>query len=130
LVASVDQRVVALGERTLIDFLDGEMRVPRIASVWVGVFGVISLLLASIGLSGAVAQSMHHRTRELAVRSALGATPGGLLGLVLGEGTRLAATGAAIGQSARSSGSACCTACSRSWSLWTQALSPWWQCSR
>jgi predicted permease len=97
LVAGVDQRVVVLGERTLVDFLDGEMHVPRIASAWVGVFGVIALLLASIGLYGVVAQSVHHRTRELAVRSALGATPGGLLGLVLGEGTRLAATGAAIG---------------------------------
>lgn len=97
LVAAVDSRVPVLGGRTLLDRLRGEARPQRVASAWVGVFGAISLLLAAIGLYGVVAQHVLQRTRELAVRAALGATPRNLLTLVLGDGTRLAALGAVVG---------------------------------
>jgi len=97
LAAGIDPRVAVRGGETLVDLLDDEVHVQRIASAWIGVFGVIALLLASIGLYGVVAQNVVQRTRELAVRSALGATPRGLLGLVLGDGMRLAAMGAAFG---------------------------------
>ena len=75
----------------------GEVRPQRTASAWIGAFGAIALLLASIGLYGVVAQSVLQRTRELAVRSALGATPWDILSSVLGEGMRLAAIGAVVG---------------------------------
>jgi ABC-type antimicrobial peptide transport system permease subunit len=48
-------------------------------------------------LYGVVAQGVLQRTRELAVRAALGATPRGVSGLVIGEGMRLALAGAAVG---------------------------------
>jgi ABC-type antimicrobial peptide transport system permease subunit len=77
--------------------LRGEVRPQRTASAWIGVFGAIALLLAAIGLYGIVAQSVLQRSRELAVRSALGASPRGILVAVLGDGMRLAAIGGVVG---------------------------------
>jgi ABC-type antimicrobial peptide transport system permease subunit len=73
------------------------VRPQQVATIWIGVFGVIALLLAPIGLYGVVAQGVLQRTREFAVRAALGATPTELLGKILGEGMRLAIAGTAIG---------------------------------
>jgi len=61
------------------------------------VFGALALLLAAIGLYGIVAQGVLQRTRELAVRAAVGATPGGISNLIIGGGLRLAAAGAGLG---------------------------------
>jgi putative ABC transport system permease protein len=77
--------------------IDEQLRPQRVASAWIGVFGVIALLLAAIGLYGVVAQGVLQRRRELAVRSALGAPPRGLVSLVIGDGMRIAALGGALG---------------------------------
>jgi predicted permease len=79
------------------DRIDEQVRPQRVASAWIGVFGAFALLLAAIGLYGVVAQGVLHRTRELAVRSALGATLSGLVSLVVGEGIRIAALGTGVG---------------------------------
>jgi putative ABC transport system permease protein len=97
LVASVDPRVTVFGSRTLRDRLADEVRPQRTASAWVGVFAAIALLLASIGLYGVVAQGVVQRTREFAVRSALGATPRGIVATVLGDGIRVATVGMIAG---------------------------------
>ncbi|MFN2565692.1 MAG: ADOP family duplicated permease, partial [Gemmatimonadaceae bacterium] len=97
LVADVNPSVVVLGGKTLLEELRDELRPQRTASVWIGVFGAIALLLASIGLYGVVAQGVLQRRRELAVRSALGASPAGILATVLGDGMRLAAFGGVVG---------------------------------
>lgn len=94
--AEVDARV-PMSTNNVTDEIDGELRPHRVASAWIGVFGAIALLLAAIGLYGVVAQGVLHRARELAVRSALGATPRGLVSLVIGEGLRVATVGAVVG---------------------------------
>lgn len=97
IVATVDPNVMVLGARTLHDRLRDEVQPQRTASAWIGVFGLIALLLASMGLYGVIAQGVLQRTRELAVRSALGATSRGILATVFGEGLRLAAAGGIMG---------------------------------
>lgn len=97
LVASIDPRVTVLGGQTLRDRLQGLVRPQRTASAWVGAFAAIALLLAAIGLYGVVAQSVLQRTRELAVRSALGASPRRILATVLDGGMRLTALGLIVG---------------------------------
>jgi putative ABC transport system permease protein len=60
-------------------------------------FGIIALLLATAGIYGVLAGSVAERTREFGVRSALGATPSSLVGLVLRQGAVLATAGLAVG---------------------------------
>jgi putative ABC transport system permease protein len=62
-----------------------------------GAFAASALLICAIGLYGLISYSVAQRTRELGVRLALGATGMAVMRLVLGQGVRTAAIGAAIG---------------------------------
>jgi predicted permease len=69
----------------------------RFTLILVGVFAVIALVLASIGIYGVISYSVAQRTSEIAIRAALGASPRRVLGMVLGDGAKLAIIGIAIG---------------------------------
>ena len=60
-------------------------------------FGCVALLLAAIGLYGVLAYGIARRTREIAVRLALGAQPGGVVGMILRETAGLVAAGVVAG---------------------------------
>jgi predicted permease len=60
-------------------------------------FGLLALLLASLGLYGVMAYGVARRTREIGVRLALGATPGQLTRLIARDAFRLALTGVVVG---------------------------------
>lgn len=63
----------------------------------VGVFALAALLLAMVGVFGVLAYSVAQRTQEIGVRIALGATPGGILKMVLGQGLLTVAFGLLVG---------------------------------
>ncbi|HKA18434.1 MAG TPA: ABC transporter permease [Blastocatellia bacterium] len=69
----------------------------RFTLILVGVFGVLALVLASIGIYGVISYSVEQRTREIGIRTALGASPRRVLGMVLRDGAKLAIIGIAIG---------------------------------
>jgi len=77
--------------------LRSEFTPQRHVSGWLGAFGTIALLLAALGIYGVIAQDVLQRTRELAVRSALGARPQDLIGLVVGDVGRLLTFGTFAG---------------------------------
>jgi putative ABC transport system permease protein len=60
-------------------------------------FAIIALLLAATGIYGILAGSVTERTREIGVRSALGASPGNILALIFRQGMGLAIAGVAVG---------------------------------
>jgi predicted permease len=69
----------------------------RLASTLVVLFGLLALLLASVGLYGVMAWMVGRRTREVGIRIALGAQAGDVLSLVIRQGMLLTVTGIGIG---------------------------------
>jgi putative ABC transport system permease protein len=69
----------------------------RAGAVVLGAFGILALVLAGAGIYGVTAYSVARRTREIGIRSALGATRGRVVGMVLWESLRTVGVGGAIG---------------------------------
>jgi ABC-type antimicrobial peptide transport system permease subunit len=78
-------------------YVDQSMGPTRFALTLIGVFGVIALLLASIGLYGVLSYVVRQRTAEIGVRMAFGAESGSILKLVVGQGLTLAGGGVLLG---------------------------------
>jgi putative ABC transport system permease protein len=70
---------------------------PRFRAVLLGVFAVVALALASIGIYGVLSQSVIQRTNEIGIRVALGAQRRDIINLVVGQGMMLVAIGLLIG---------------------------------
>jgi putative ABC transport system permease protein len=69
----------------------------RFRAVLVATFAVLALVMAMVGLFGVLAYAVEQRVRDFGVRRALGATTGDVLRLVVGDGARMMAAGAAAG---------------------------------
>jgi putative ABC transport system permease protein len=83
--------------RTLDDVVGSTVARPRAMSVLVGVFALVALALAAVGVYGVMAYSVRERTQEIGVRMALGATAASVFRLVLGQALRLTVIGVAAG---------------------------------
>jgi ABC-type antimicrobial peptide transport system permease subunit len=71
---------------------------PILAGAWlIGAFGVLALILATVGLYGVVSYSVNRRVREIGIRKALGAETGMIMGMVLKRGMALVLVGTLIG---------------------------------
>jgi ABC-type antimicrobial peptide transport system permease subunit len=76
----------------------------RAGAVLLGVFGGLALLLASVGLYGAVSYSVSRRTREIGIRMALGAAGRDVVTLVTRQGVGLVLVGVALGSAIAAAG--------------------------
>lgn len=83
--------------RTLEQVMTDTLSRQRLTMLVLAGFALVSLLLVVIGLYGVISYSVAERTRELGVRIALGAQPGDVLRMVVGEGMVLAAIGVVLG---------------------------------
>ena len=96
-LAALDPQQPSHHVQPLDEMLRDQISGVRIGAVVMGLMGVFALLVTALGLYGLVAFAVALRTREMGVRMALGARREDVLVLVLGEGSRLALTGVAIG---------------------------------
>lgn len=99
-VLEPDRGTVITRLATLAEVRGRSMAQRTLAFTLFGVFAAIALLLAAAGLFGALAGAVAERLREFGLRSALGATPGDIVRLVLGQGLGLTAIGGTIGLAA------------------------------
>jgi ABC-type antimicrobial peptide transport system permease subunit len=82
-MASVDPNLPIIKIRTLREQVAGQFRQQRLIAQLTSFFGVLSLVLASIGLYGVTAYNAGRRVNEIGVRMALGAARGDVLALIL-----------------------------------------------
>jgi predicted permease len=94
---ALEPNVVFTEDMSAAEVVDATRAPTRIAAMLVGAFGLLALLLATVGLYGVVAYSVSLRTREVGIRMALGAERGQIVRMILGEGGRLAIAGVGLG---------------------------------
>jgi predicted permease len=96
-IASLDPNLNLFHVQTLSEYLDRSRASTRFAVQTYGGIGVFGLVLAAIGLAGITAYSVAQRRKEIAIRTALGATRARVLRLVLRESTALVSVGTLLG---------------------------------
>jgi len=96
-VRSLDRDLPVFGETSMARIAAESMSRRRFAMQVVGLFGVLALLLAAVGIYGVIAYSVTQRTREIGIRVALGASKTAILRWVLKQGLTLTIVGVVIG---------------------------------
>jgi ABC-type antimicrobial peptide transport system permease subunit len=96
-LAAADANLTVTSVRTLQMQVDRAFDQQRATASLAGLFGVVALVLAAIGLYGLTAYTVAQRTKEIGLRMALGAGRGSVLGLVLGGAFRRVAVGLLLG---------------------------------
>jgi putative ABC transport system permease protein len=96
-VREADARLVPEAVMTMEDRVRTSLARPRLYAVLLGSFAGAALLMAAVGLFGVLSYTVAQRSRELAVRTALGARPVHIVRLVLGQGLAVTVAGLAVG---------------------------------
>jgi predicted permease len=99
-IAAIDPDLPLANVATLGTIVGGAAAQPRFSMLLLGAFGALAVVLACVGLYGAVSYSVIDRTQEIGIRLALGAGRRDILGMVLQQGLRVTALGVLIGLAA------------------------------
>ena len=96
-IGSLDANLPVFGLRTLADEVADQLLPQRFGSALLGLFALLSLVLATLGVYAVVAASVSRRVREMGIRIALGARPAALRRMILRQTTVPVAAGIAAG---------------------------------
>lgn len=96
-IDSLGQKVTLRDVKTLADYMDESLLMLRFASVLTGLFGVLALILAVVGVFSVINYSTTQRTREIGIRLALGAQRLDILKLIMKDGLFIVGVGVVIG---------------------------------
>jgi predicted permease len=96
-IQAVDPDLPVFNVRTMNEVIDGSLASRRFSAELVGVFAVVALLLASVGIYGLLAYMVGQRSHEIGVRMALGAMPSTIGKMIVGRGAGLAGVGVGVG---------------------------------
>ena len=97
---ALDKSAVMFERSTIAEHIGESLSQRRFQTLLLGLFSLLALVLAAVGIYGVVYQSVSQRTNEMGIRVALGARRSGLLGMVLGETLGLVGLGALLGGAA------------------------------
>jgi predicted permease len=96
-VDAIDPGLPVFNVRTMKEVIDGSLASRRFSAQLVGVFALVALLLASVGIYGLLAYMVGQRSHEIGVRMALGAMPSTIGKMIVGRGVGLIGIGVVIG---------------------------------
>ncbi len=96
-VTAIDPDLPVSNIRTMERHLGISLLPARLTGAALGIFGVLGLLLASVGMYGVMAYSVAQRRREIGIRMAIGAGHGDVVRLIMRQGLTLVLTGTVIG---------------------------------
>jgi ABC-type antimicrobial peptide transport system permease subunit len=96
-VRSIDKDLPLLDVRSQTQQIDATLTQERVFATLTTAFGILALILASIGIYGIMAYTVSQRTNEIGIRMALGARAGQVLSMVLRETSLLAFIGVVAG---------------------------------
>jgi putative ABC transport system permease protein len=96
-VKAVNQNLPAPTIQTMDEILSDAVAQPRLQTMLLGLFGLVALVLASVGIYGVLAYAVAKRTREIGIRMALGAQTGDVVKLIIAQGMKPALLGIGIG---------------------------------
>jgi putative ABC transport system permease protein len=96
-IQEVDRELPVFRVTTMEQMVADSMAQRRFSMTLLGIFALVAMILASVGLYGVMSYSVTHRTNEIGIRMALGASVSDVLRMVVGQGMGLSLAGVVIG---------------------------------
>jgi predicted permease len=96
-IQQIDPKMPIQNPQIVRAVMDQSLFAVKFGAALLGVFGLLALMLACVGLYGVMSYTVGQRTREIGLRMALGASPSRMMGLVLQQGMTLVTVGVVVG---------------------------------
>ena len=100
MIGRVNSKQVVYSVETMDEVVSDSLAARRFSMALLGIFAGLALVLSSIGIYGVISYLVGQRTHEIGIRMALGAQRGDVMGMVIGQGAKMALAGVAIGLAA------------------------------